>query len=150
MDSREELIGQIDRAHAALYARLRAQPAGRLARRPDSGEWSVVENVRHLLYAEQRHLGRVLLADFSYSGMGLRPDVRRASQAGPEPSDDIEVVLTAWNAVHRPIRAAARRADDAVERALDRNFRHLRSHVRVIERLLAEQAAAGTTRRKRG
>ena len=56
----DELMAELDERRAALYQLLRARKPAALAQRPDSGEWSVVENVRHLLYAEQRHIESLL------------------------------------------------------------------------------------------
>ena len=41
-----------------------------LNRRPPNGTWSIVEHVRHLLFAEQAHLGGYLPNGFEWSGMG--------------------------------------------------------------------------------
>jgi uncharacterized damage-inducible protein DinB len=142
MSSGEELIGQIDEAKGALYALFHAQSPEALAQRPPSGEWSVVENVRHLLFAEQLHLGRLLPEGFSWSGLGLRTDGRRRPpEVGSQPTDDIEEVLAAWDAVHAPIRDAALSTDGA-DQELQRNLRHLLRHVRIIEALLEDQRAA--------
>jgi uncharacterized damage-inducible protein DinB len=135
----EELLGQIDEARKRLYATVRARAPETLAQRPTPEAWSVVENVRHLLFAEQKHLGRLYLEGFAYSPIGLRTDgLRRASGAGSQPTDDIEEVLAAWDAVHEEVRQALRGVADP-SAALDRNLRHLRSHVRTIERLLDER-----------
>jgi molybdenum-dependent DNA-binding transcriptional regulator ModE len=134
----EELLDQIDEARERLYASVRARAPETLAQRPTPEAWSVVENVRHLLFAEQKHLGRLYAEGFAYSPIGLRMDGRqRSSGAGSQPTDDVEEVLAAWDVVHEEVREAVERADDA-ERALDRNLRHLRSHVRTIEKLLDE------------
>jgi uncharacterized damage-inducible protein DinB len=134
----EELLSQIDEARERLYATVRARAPEALARRPTPEAWSVVENVRHLLFAEQKHLGRLYVEGFAYSPIGLRTDGRqRASGAGSQPTSDIEEVLAVWDAIHEEVREAVERTDD-VERALDRNLRHLRSHVRTIEKLLDE------------
>jgi uncharacterized damage-inducible protein DinB len=135
----EELLDQIDEARERLYASVRARAPETLAQRPTPEAWSVVENVRHLLFAEQKHLGRLYVEGFAYSPIGLRMDGRqRSSGAGSQPTDDVEEVLAAWDVVHEEVREAVERADDA-ERALDRNLRHLRSHVRTIEKLLDER-----------
>lgn len=135
----EELLSQIDEARERLYATVRARAPETLAQRPTPEAWSVVENVRHLLFAEQKHLGRLYVEGFAYSPIGLRMDGRqRSSGAGSQPTDDVEEVLAAWDVVHEEVREAVERADDA-ERALDRNLRHLRSHVRTIEKLLDER-----------
>jgi hypothetical protein len=69
----EEFIALIDAERARLRKLLRAADAATLGERPPNGKWSVVENVRHLLFAEELHLGRRLLADQEWSAMGLPP-----------------------------------------------------------------------------
>lgn len=52
------LLEQIDAARAELHLALDGMPEAAIARRPPSG-WSVIESVRHLLFAEQAHMGRL-------------------------------------------------------------------------------------------
>ena len=111
----------------------------RCALRP--GEWSVVENLRHLLYAEERHLLRVLTPGFTWTALGLptRGIVKR-NGAGSESSDDLEEVLAAWDATHQRVLAALREASagSLSDRLAEGNLRHLRAHIRIIRRLLDE------------
>ena len=97
----EDDLRQIEDERAELYAFVRASAAS-LATRPSSDEWSVVENLRHLLYAEERHLLRVLTPGFTWTALGLptRGIVKR-NGAGSESSDDLEEVLAAWDATHQ-------------------------------------------------
>jgi hypothetical protein len=53
-------VTEIDRERARLRKMLRSKDSLLLARRPPNGDWSIVENVRHLLFAEQLHLGALL------------------------------------------------------------------------------------------
>lgn len=137
--SDEDFADQIEAAREALYGLLRGQDPKVLAQRPPSGEWSVVENVRHLLYAEQLHLRRLMPRDFTWSAIGLPPGGRRPhSGAGSQPTDDIEQVLAAWDAVHGLVRHDAIPAD-AAGQAMQRNLRHLRAHTRIIASLIDER-----------
>jgi hypothetical protein len=53
--------------------------------------------------------------------------------------------MTAWDAAHTRIRRRVRSARWVeVARALEGNLRHLRAHVRVIERLLRQKERART------
>ena len=104
--------------------------------RPAPDVWSVVENVRHLLYAEERHIARICVDGFAYSAIGMPTNGEpRRNGAGTESTNDLERVLSAWNTVHQQVRSALG-SDAAAVRAIERNLVHFRQHVRVIERLL--------------
>ena len=68
--------------------------------------------------------------------------IRVASEGwGDAGTADIEKVLAEWDRIHRPIARAIRAVEKAPlnpdqKRALWRNHRHLRNHIKVIERLL--------------
>ena len=128
-----ELIGGIDEARAGLIAFLRSKDAQALAERPPSGEWSVIENVRHLLFAEQLHVGKFL----NRVGLSGRTG-KRYAEAGKDATDDLEEVLQAWDTVHRPIRGAVRGGDEEVQKKLRLNLKHLVRHIDTIKTLLAE------------
>ncbi|MEX2226452.1 MAG: DinB family protein [Dehalococcoidia bacterium] len=76
------LVSEVDRARGRLRALLRSKNPGALARRPANGDWSIIENVRHLLFAEQAHLGRFLAGGFEWSPAGMR---RRTSNEASVP-----------------------------------------------------------------
>ena len=129
-------LGPIDEARRALYERLRAAPPEVLTTRPASGDWSVIENVRHLLYAERRHFGRLLPKGFAWDPIGLPTGgVPRRTGAGTASTDDLEEVLAAWDQVHGAIRLDAVEREQAI-RAVERNLLHLRIHMRYIGRTL--------------
>ena len=56
---------------AELRALLERHEPAILAKRPASGVWSAVENIRHLLFAEQGHLGRFVRGGLGLSPMGM-------------------------------------------------------------------------------
>ena len=61
-----------------------------LAERRPSGEWSVVENVRHLLFAERLYLGRFLPDGFTWSGLPTLPRERGGvSNVDSEPAHNV-------------------------------------------------------------
>ena len=131
------LVTEIDRERRRLRTMLRSRDAKLLARHPDNGDWSIVENVRHLLFAEQLHLGRFLPNGFEWSRMGLTGmTARKFADVGTKPTDDVEKVFQEWDDVHTRIRKAVKLAGGDVEKALSRNHRHLGIHVRMIEKLL--------------
>ena len=134
-----ELLGSIDEARSGLIALLRSQDPKALAKHPSSGEWSVIENVRHLLFAEQLHLGKFLPDGFEWSRVGLSGRTGRAySEVGKEATDDLEEVLQAWNAVHRPIRKAVKGEDEEVQDVLNRNLKHLVHHIEIVRTLVGD------------
>jgi hypothetical protein len=151
------LVAEMDRTRRRLYASLRSADARVLAKRTASGKWSIVENVRHLVFAEQVHLGQFLPDELAWNPMRM-PKRGRAfavkggevvlryrerqlvpEHAGAQREEDIEEVLRAWDLVHGPIRKALKaRGDDADARyRLERHLGHLLRHVEVIERQLA-------------
>ena len=135
------LLEQIDETRGHLRQMLRGRDRATLARRPPSGNWSIVENVRHLLFAEQAHLGRYLPDGFEFSPMALAHDqlARKHSPVNTDPTDDLARVFRAWDAFHRRVRAALPQATaDGLADRLVRHHKHLRAHVRVIERLLRQ------------
>ena len=134
-----ELRGSIDEARSGLTALLRSKDAQALAKRPPSGEWSIIENVRHLLFAEQLHLGKFLPDGFEWSRLGLSGRTGRAyAEIGTDPTEDLEEVLQAWDAVHSPIRKAVKGGDEEVQKGLGRNLKHLVRHIDTIKTLLGE------------
>ena len=153
------LVAEVGRARRRLYALLRSTDARLLSKRPPSGNWSVIENVRHLIVAEQVHLGQFLPDGSAWNPMRLtrrgkafrvkggvvviRRDGRQlaAEYAGAGPKTELEKVLRAWDVIHQPIRKAVKAKGADPQYALERHLGHLLRHVEVIEKQLAR---AGT------
>ena len=136
------LASELDYARAGLYELLRSKDLEALAKRPASDEWSIIENGRHLLWAEQPHLGKFLPDGFEWSRVGLSGRTGRAyAEVGKEPTDDLEEVLQAWNAVHSSIREAVKGGGEEVQKGLGRNLKHLVRHRDTIEKLLRKSSA---------
>ena len=141
------LLAEMDQIRKALKKLVRSADHRTLNRRPAPGQWSPLENVRHLLWAEQLHFRRVLQQPPQWSALGL-PDERsrrrgrgmskRFAQAGIEQTREAQKVLRAWDRAHATTRTVADVPDEAVRRAFQRNIKHLRSHSRNVERLLRE------------
>jgi len=101
----------------------------------------VVETVRHLLFAEQLHLGRFVAGGQAWSPLGFTPESMRAVRKLPpvetEPVPSLNAVLSAWASVHATTMMALAEEDgEEVVQALTRNLRHLRSHIGEIERMV--------------
>ena len=150
------LLSDVDRTRRRLYALLRSTDARLLARRPASGDWSIIENVRHLVFAEQVHLGEFLPDGLAWSPMRMSPRAERrfaaqggvvvvrregrqlsAAYDGTERRDDLEDALLAWDLIHQPIRKAVKAEGEAAAYKLERHLKHLVRHVEVIEKLVA-------------
>lgn len=134
-------IADIDRERARPRRLLRSKAPQLLNRRSPNGDWSIAENVRHLLFAEQLHLGGFLSAGFEWSRLGRLGTTgmraKKFANVGTKATKDVDEVFAEWDAVHRRIRFALKSASGAgVEKALWRNHRHLGIHIDVIERLL--------------
>jgi hypothetical protein len=138
------MLAAIDETQAELRRVLRSASRRRLARRPASGGWSPVENVRHLLFHEQGLERMVSPERFTWNPLGLPPPglagSPRVGSAGTKPTTDIDVALRAWAKVHASVRAGCRKAESspALEKTLEKTLRHLNTHLRIIKRLLRE------------
>jgi uncharacterized protein YjbI with pentapeptide repeats len=105
-----EVLARLEELRAAFRQRLRATDAGLLAARPSADEWSALEVVRHLLFAEDLYLNRFILQnDKPWNRLGLLPDFLQPragyEDVGRESSDDLETVLAAWDVAHADMRA---------------------------------------------
>ena len=142
-DSVPVLLACIDAERLRIRQVLSGSDESTLAERPPNGKWSVVENVRHLLFAEQAHLGRFVPGGRSWSPFGFTPEAMRAARklppvvSGPAPS--VGEVFEAWETVHASMaRELVTMDTERVRTALLKNLPHLRSHVTVIERLVLQ------------
>jgi hypothetical protein len=62
MDDIAQLIAGATAARTRLLVRIRGLSAAQGAFKPDPGEWSIAENVEHLVLAEQSSINRVWAA----------------------------------------------------------------------------------------
>jgi hypothetical protein len=69
-------LARIEDAQAALARALRPVAPARLRQRPPSGEWSAMEHVRHLVFAEQHHVRPYLERGFRWKDAGVPPPNR--------------------------------------------------------------------------
>ncbi len=142
--SASQLLAQIDAEQQRLRDLLSGVEGSPLAERPTSDKWSVLENVRHLIFAEQSHLGRFVPGGRVWSPLGLPPTgMQQQNQLrvmDPAAKPAVAAVLEAWETAHSSILPFVQGDAPAVHKALARNLRHLRTHVRVIERLFRAPA----------
>lgn len=135
-------LKRVEDAQASLRELLRPVELSRLYQQPPSGEWSPMEQVRHLIFAEQHHFSPYLKG-FRWGSVGVPPPnrtgERRLSAAGSDPaSTSVDEVFDVWAKVHAVVRSRCLEAPDGLARQLEGNLRHLQLHARVIEGLLAE------------
>jgi hypothetical protein len=136
------LLADIDETRAELIRLARSADAAALTRKPSPDRWSALENIQHLLFAEQLHLGTRLEKPPPWSALGLSPKglAARFPQVNTKPASDLAEVLRAWNRIHRATQELADHPTDEVLRALYGSARHLRTHKLIIERLLRKKA----------
>lgn len=136
-ESVTDLIEQLEEERAHLRLVLEQVPSDTVAVRPSSA-WSVLENVRHLLFAEQLHLQQPFTHTVEWSPLGYDPETMQETRKLPPvtATPSLEEVLAAWDAVHAETLTRLESTEEAAARtALDRNLKHLRAHSKVIERL---------------
>ena len=99
------VLHHLGEVRAGFGAFLRASKLDQLTARPDPDQWSAVENLRHLIFAEDLYLNRWLLQnDDPWCKLGMLPaflaDDSRYAGVGSQPTEDIETLLAAWDAIH--------------------------------------------------
>jgi hypothetical protein len=131
----------------ALRRKLRQVDAAQLRQRPPSNAWSPMENVRHLLFAEQHHFKPHLPKGFRWSSVGVPPPNRtgetRLSPVGSDPATTIDEVFDAWAKVHTAVLEFASEDPSRLAWRVDRNLQHVMHHTRTIERLLGGEVEHG-------
>lgn len=99
------VLAHLGEVRAGFCTFLRGTDPALLSARPAPGNWSAVENLRHLIFAEDLYLNRWLLQNnMPWCQHGLRPDFlagdSRYAEVGCLPTEDIETLLAAWEAIH--------------------------------------------------
>jgi hypothetical protein len=108
-----------------------------LATRPPSGDWSAIENIRHLLLAEQHHLGRFVPGGLGRSELGL-PQGTFAAVTGIDPRTDLRAVFDELERVHAAACASIDLARPELIDQLPRLWRHQQAHARLAARALRQ------------
>ena len=101
----KRVMERLDVVRAEFYARLRSTPAEQLNHHTGPDTWSALEHARHLLFAEDLYLNRwILRNDLPWSSLGHLPpfleDNPAFAQVGTDPTQDLDVVLAAWDQIH--------------------------------------------------
>src|SRR5690606_6654567 len=92
----------MDEHQRRLRAFLERFRPGALTARMPNGDWSVIENVRHALHAEQHHLGRFVPGGLGRSELAL-PQGLHAMVAGDDPRNDLATVFDEWERVRAAV-----------------------------------------------
>ena len=84
---------------------LRSTPDDVLATRPSVDQWSAIEHVQHLVFAEDLYLNRWLLRnDEPWNEFGLLPTFLendpKYADVGNQSQADLETILAAWDDIH--------------------------------------------------
>ena len=137
---RDALV-RIEEAQATLRRMLADVTPTRLRARPPSGEWSQMEHVRHLVFAEQHHFGPYLPRGFRWSSAGVPPPnrtgERRLTPVGSEPAATIDEVFDAWAKVHALVSELCKETGDPLLPVLEGNLKHVHIHAQTIRSLLS-------------
>ena len=136
------LMATIDSERLRLRELLAGRDEAKLATRPPNGNWSVLENLQHLLFAGQG-LGRYTPEGVQLSPLGLANEglMRKFPVVGTVRPATSEEVFAAWDDSHRLLAQLASEDTPRVRAALAKNLRHLRNHIAVIERQLRMSGA---------
>lgn len=84
---------------------LRQATAKQLTYHPMPGKWSAIEQLRHLVFAEDLYLNRWILRNNApWIPIGLLPDFwkneEKFSDVGKEPTEDLDRILSVWSNLH--------------------------------------------------
>ena len=101
-----QVFQRLDEVRVEFAAFLRSLDPSVLAAQPKPGEWSALECLRHLLFAEDLYVNRWLLHnDQPWQPAGLLPAFLAGqvgyAEVGSQPAASLEDVLAAWEALHR-------------------------------------------------
>lgn len=128
-------LAEMERLWAKL-AELLADDDPAYRNRPPTGKWSVQENLQHLVFAEQAHFRRYLAEPPAMSTWAPR----NATKGTQFLAASINEVFAEWARTHEATKTLAGHDDPRLVDRLDRHVKHLRAHVKVIERLLKQRA----------
>jgi hypothetical protein len=152
------VLEHLGRLRGEFSTLLRSATRERLTARPAPDRWSAVENLRHMLFVEELYTNRWLLRNGApWSRLGLVADFLAGNptyaDVGGDPTDDLDGILAAWEAIHSctlEFAASATREDllrDTREfdpgqptagRVLQGLVRHTHSHIRQAECAMTE------------
>jgi hypothetical protein len=135
----EALLEEVENEHLRLRELLAGADEAMLATRPANGKWSILENTRHLVFAEQLHFSKFVPGGPDWVALGLPPhnmrEQKRLRMVGTSDAG-LATVLQTWQTLHGITRGLVQDDVEPVRTALSRHLRHLQAHIGVIERLL--------------
>jgi uncharacterized damage-inducible protein DinB len=104
------VMDHLDEVRSRFFDALKAADAETLVARPSAGKWSAIEQVRHLLFAEDLYLNRwILRNDEPWNQLGLLPAFLAGdpnyADVGSQATSDLEAILAAWQEIHARTRA---------------------------------------------
>jgi hypothetical protein len=152
------LMDRLDELRAGFCNLLRSTEPRILTAQPGPERWSVIENLRHLVFAEDLYLNRwILRNDQPWNPVGLIPNFLKDDPAydgvGGEPTEDLEAILAAWEEIHAQMKEVSGllTAEELRQDTSDTDFgqgtvggvlqglaRHDLSHIRDVEKLIRE------------
>jgi hypothetical protein len=158
LESVKVMMDRLDELRAGFYDLLRSTEPRILTAQPGPDCWSVIEILRHLIFAEDLYLNRwILRNDQPWNPVGLLPtfiqDDPVYDGVGGEPTEDLEFILSAWDEIHAQMREVSARLtpDELRKDTSDTDFgqgtvggilqglaRHDLSHIRDVEKLIRE------------
>jgi hypothetical protein len=110
-----------------------------------------MENVRHLIFAEQHHFS-VVLKGFKWGSVGVPPRSHvpgqtRLNPIGQDSATTVDEVFDVWLKVHtvvgaRCLEELSGSVQERMVRGLGGDLQHLNQHARQIERLLGLNPAS--------
>jgi hypothetical protein len=112
------VMERLDQVRRRFREVLQATDVDSLVTRPSAGKWSALEQVRHLVFAEDLYLNRwILRNDQPWNGLGLLPaflaDDPSYADVGSQPTQDLKAVLAVWESINAQVRAFVARATAA-------------------------------------
>ena len=99
------VLQRLDEVRAGFAAWLRSTDPALLTARPAPDQWSALECLRHLVFAQDLYLNRWLLRNKRpWCKFGLLPAFLEHnagySDVGSEPTEDLATILAAWEELH--------------------------------------------------
>lgn len=156
------VLERLDDLRAGFIATLRGFDPALLTVRPGPEQWSAVEHLRHLVFAEDLYTNRWLLRNQEpWCKLGLRSgflDGRpEFEDVGSQPVQDLESIVTAWARIHGRLMAFVQNisADELRRETRDIDFGqgtvgkvlqglalHDLEHIRQVEKILQGESDA--------
>ena len=104
-DQIRRMIQRLNEIRGDLFQLLRSVVTEKLMVRTELKRWSVLEHLRHLVFAEDLYINRwIFRNDTPFSGLGHLPAFLRGrpgfAVVGTDPSSDLEKIFSEWTRIH--------------------------------------------------